>query len=126
MRAQIVGTELLTRQSFRQSIFEAWQHRCAYCGDPAQSLDHIMPKARGGLTVRSNLAAACLTCNRRKGHREVFSWWREQPYWSELGQSRLIDWLTSNNEQSAANPGPSSPGSGKPIPQRSRAQCLQS
>jgi hypothetical protein len=48
----------------------------------------------GNLTVRSNLAAACLTCNRRKGHREVFSWWREQPYWSELGQARLIDWIT--------------------------------
>lgn len=94
MRAQIVGAELVTRRSFRQQIFEAWHHRCAYCGAPAESLDHIVPKAKGGLTMRSNLAAACLACNRRKGHREVFSWWREQPHWSELGQARLLDWLT--------------------------------
>lgn len=94
MQARIEGAELVTRRSFRATIFEAWSHRCAYCGDTAQSLDHVLPKARGGLTVRVNLVAACLVCNRRKGHREVFSWWREQPYWSELGQARLIDWLT--------------------------------
>ena len=93
MQARIDGTELVTRHRFRARIFEAWGHRCAYCGDPAQSLDHIQPKAQGGLTVPHNLAPACLPCNRRKGHREVFSWWREQPYWSELGQARLIAWL---------------------------------
>lgn len=94
MQARIEGAELVTRRSWRQRIFEAWDHRCAYCNAPAQSLDHIWPKCKGGLTVRSNLAPACLPCNRRKGHREVFSWWREQPHWSELGQARLIDWLT--------------------------------
>ena len=82
------------RTRFRQSIFEAWGHRCAYCGDPAESLDHVHPKAKGGLTVMRNLAPACLPCNRRKGHREVFSWWREQQHWSENSQARLIAWLT--------------------------------
>lgn len=95
MQARIEGVELITRRSWRRSIFDAWDHRCAYCNAPAQSLDHIWPKAKGGLTVRSNLAPACLPCNRTKGHREVFSWWREQPHWSELGQARLLDWLTS-------------------------------
>ena len=79
---------------FRASIFAAWEHRCAYCGDAAQSLDHIHPKVKGGLTVARNLAPACLPCNRLKGHREVFSWWREQHHWSEIGQARLIAWLT--------------------------------
>ena len=100
MQARIEGTELVpartARIRFRQSIFEAWGHRCAYCGDVAESLDHVLPKARGGLTVRANLAPACLPCNRRKGHQEVFSWWRLQPHWSEPGQAKLIDWLTSS------------------------------
>lgn len=87
-------TKRITRIRFRQSIFEAFGHRCAYCGDPAESLDHVHPKAKGGLTVARNLAPACLPCNRRKGHQEVFSWWRLQPYWSEQAQARLIDWLT--------------------------------
>lgn len=93
MQARIEGTELVTRSRFRARIFEAWSHRCAYCGDPAQSLDHIVPKAKGGATVPNNLAPACLACNRRKGHREVISWWREQPYWTEVGQSKLVDWV---------------------------------
>lgn len=98
MQARIDGTEFVpsrtARIRFRQSIFKAWNWQCAYCGGTAESLDHVQPKAQGGLTVPRNLAPACLPCNRRKGHREVFSWWREQPYWSELGQARLIDWLT--------------------------------
>lgn len=96
MQARIEGTELVTRSRFRGRIFEAWGHRCAYCGDPAQSLDHIVPKAKGGATVANNLAPACLACNRRKGHREVISWWREQPYWTEAGQSRLVDWVRAS------------------------------
>ncbi len=99
MQARIDGTELVpartARIRFRQAIFKDWNWRCAYCGGTAESLDHILPKVKGGLTVRSNLAPSCLPCNRLKGHKEVFSWWREQPYWTEIGQSRLIDWLTS-------------------------------
>lgn len=94
----ILETELQTKRAtrirFRQSIFEAWGHRCAYCGEPAESLDHVHPKVKGGLTVARNLAPACLPCNRLKGHREVFSWWRERSCWSELAQARLIAWLT--------------------------------
>ena len=97
MQARIDETEFIpartARHQFRQEIFRAWAHQCAYCGEPAQSLDHVHPKARGGLTVPLNLVPACLSCNRRKGHREVFSWWREQPYWNETGQARLVDWV---------------------------------
>lgn len=102
MQARIEGAELVTRRSWRQRIFEAWEHRCAYCSAPAQSLDHVWPKARGGLTVATNLVPACLPCNRRKGHREVFAWWREQPAWTEAAQARLIAWLrpsTSDGQQ---------------------------
>ena len=97
MQARIDGTEFVpsrtARIRFRQAIFQHWNWRCAYCGGTAESLDHILPKVKGGLTVRSNLAPACLPCNRRKGHREVFTWWREQPYWTEIGQARLTDWI---------------------------------
>ena len=67
----------------------------AYCGQHAQSLDHVHPKARGGLTVRQNLVPACLRCNRLKSHREVFSWWRLQPFWCADAQASLIAWLRS-------------------------------
>lgn len=97
MQARIDETELIhartARHRFRQRIFGAWGNRCCYCSEPAESLDHVLPKVKGGLTVAENLVPACLACNRRKGHLEVFSWWRQQPTWSEEGQARLITWL---------------------------------
>jgi 5-methylcytosine-specific restriction endonuclease McrA len=97
MQALIDGPELITRASWRGRIFEAWGHRCAYCNAPAQSLDHVVPKAAGGLTVAANLVAACLACNRDKGHQEALSWWRPRPGWSALREQRLLEWLAGNN-----------------------------
>jgi hypothetical protein len=39
---------------------------CAYCGVPMQSVDHIVPVARGGSGEWMNLAPACLSCNSSK------------------------------------------------------------
>ncbi len=44
---------------------------CAYCGKRAErlSIDHIIPKSRGGRTDFDNCVAACKRCNLRKGGR---------------------------------------------------------
>ena len=45
--------------------------RCAYCGTKREtlSIDHIVPKSRGGETSFENCVIACRTCNRSKGNR---------------------------------------------------------
>ena len=45
--------------------------RCAYCGEKSQKLtiDHIIPRSRGGHDSFENCVAACRSCNRRKGGR---------------------------------------------------------
>jgi 5-methylcytosine-specific restriction endonuclease McrA len=47
--------------------------RCQYCGVRGTlfdlTLDHIMPRARGGRSEPENLCAACKACNQRKGDR---------------------------------------------------------
>jgi len=47
--------------------------RCCYCGERKKprelNYDHVVPRSRGGKTVWSNIATACLSCNRRKGNR---------------------------------------------------------
>jgi 5-methylcytosine-specific restriction endonuclease McrA len=40
---------------------------CVYCGQPAEHLDHINAKARGGSNEWTNLTGACADCNIRKG-----------------------------------------------------------
>ena len=39
---------------------------CRMCGRPSTTVDHIVPRARGGTDERSNLQALCNDCRRRK------------------------------------------------------------
>lgn len=57
----------------RRNIFLRDEHCCQYCGErfPAHrlSLDHVLPRSRGGPTTWDNIVCACLECNVRKGGR---------------------------------------------------------
>jgi 5-methylcytosine-specific restriction endonuclease McrA len=53
----------------RRAIFARDEHRCQYCGGFADSIDHVMPRSRGGLHVWDNVAAACRPCNLSKRDR---------------------------------------------------------
>lgn len=50
----------------RELVFEKFDGRCAYCGNPATSIDHVVSVKRGGDSRRGNLLPACTTCNSRK------------------------------------------------------------
>jgi 5-methylcytosine-specific restriction endonuclease McrA len=43
--------------------------RCAYCLGPANTIDHVLPRSRGGRNAWANTVAACGPCNQRKGDR---------------------------------------------------------
>ncbi|MGV9679850.1 HNH endonuclease [Nocardia sp. NPDC003482] len=43
--------------------------RCGYCAGPARTVDHIVPRSRGGTNTWNNLVAACGPCNTRKADR---------------------------------------------------------
>lgn len=57
----------------RRNIFLRDGHRCQYCGkrysSPRLSLDHVLPKSRGGQETWENIVCACLKCNVDKGGR---------------------------------------------------------
>lgn len=43
---------------------------CQYCGTRDRlTIDHVMPKSRGGRDSWENLVAACVSCNSKKGNR---------------------------------------------------------
>jgi 5-methylcytosine-specific restriction endonuclease McrA len=57
----------------RNSVLLRDNFTCQYCGDtPGRSgltLDHVLPRSRGGQTSWENVVAACRSCNIRKGDR---------------------------------------------------------
>jgi 5-methylcytosine-specific restriction endonuclease McrA len=55
----------------RKNILRRDSFRCGYCGrgDLPLTVDHIIPKARGGQDTWENLICACTVCNNKKGDR---------------------------------------------------------
>ncbi len=53
----------------RRGVLRRDAHRCAYCGGHAATVDHVMPRSRGGADTWENLVACCLRCNNDKGDR---------------------------------------------------------
>jgi 5-methylcytosine-specific restriction endonuclease McrA len=53
----------------RRGIFARDGHRCQYCGGAAESIDHVIPRSRGGGHTWDNVVAACRSCNVRKRDR---------------------------------------------------------
>lgn len=47
----------------RRKVYAKTGGRCAYCGDRAEHVDHIIPFSKGGPTTIENLAPACVSCN---------------------------------------------------------------
>ncbi|WP_299824605.1 HNH endonuclease [uncultured Pontibacter sp.] len=54
----------------RHNIMRRDNYSCQYCGSPKNlTLDHLLPRSRGGETNWLNLVTACMRCNTRKGDR---------------------------------------------------------
>ena len=56
----------------RKNIFVRDRFTCQYCGQSCRSrptLDHIIPKSRGGAISWTNSVTACTACNQKKGNR---------------------------------------------------------
>lgn len=91
------------KTAFRYARTPAWSkrgvlrrdgHQCAFCGEPAETVDHLVPQSRGGRNTWLNTVAACGRCNHRKAARtaaEAGLQLRRAPYvprWREIAEQR--------------------------------------
>ncbi|WP_295014106.1 HNH endonuclease [uncultured Microbacterium sp.] len=53
----------------RRGVLRRDGNRCGYCGKTASTIDHVMPRSRGGKNSWENLVACCLRCNNLKSDR---------------------------------------------------------
>jgi len=89
-------TPKLAKKRYRQSIYEAWDCQCGYCGDKATSLDHIIPRFRSGSSNRHNLIPACRRCNTNKASAKMEEWYAQQSFYSEEKLQRIKSWMSQD------------------------------
>jgi 5-methylcytosine-specific restriction endonuclease McrA len=76
----------------RRAVFARDGSRCQYCAAPAESIDHVVPRSKGGEHVWENVVAACRACNTRKRARmlaETSMTLRRRPM-----APRELSWIT--------------------------------
>lgn len=67
----MVRRPVLQRRLSRREVFARDAYTCLYCGreSRALTLDHVIPRVRGGAHSWENVVAACIPCNHRKAGR---------------------------------------------------------
>ena len=59
--------KLAQNKPSRTMIYKRDGHKCQYCGSTKElTIDHIIPRSRGGEDTWENLVVACMPCNTRK------------------------------------------------------------
>ena len=59
------------REKQKQILIEGEEHICAYCGETSNTIDHIIPKSKGGADVSENVVDCCKSCNSSKSNKDL-------------------------------------------------------
>jgi len=59
---------LYDRSTFRFLLKKKNKDKCYYCGKKGNTIDHVVPKSRGGMTTPDNCVWSCGTCNENKAN----------------------------------------------------------
>jgi 5-methylcytosine-specific restriction endonuclease McrA len=70
VRYVLVPRDTHRRKITRRAVFARDDWTCQYCGSRSNlTVDHVVPRSRGGASSWENIVASCAPCNRRKGDR---------------------------------------------------------
>nr|WP_245954387.1 HNH endonuclease signature motif containing protein [Fontibacillus phaseoli] len=62
---------LYSNKAFRRYILARDRHTCFFCGGYGDTIDHLLPKAKGGHTTPMNCVCACNECNQSKADQRL-------------------------------------------------------
>jgi 5-methylcytosine-specific restriction endonuclease McrA len=62
---------LYSNKKFKRYILMRDQFTCYFCGEYGDTIDHLLPRSRGGHTTPMNCVCACSLCNQSKANRSL-------------------------------------------------------
>ncbi|CAM4244831.1 hypothetical protein FHS16_001379 [Paenibacillus endophyticus] len=75
---------LFSNKEFRRYILERDNHICYFCGEFGDTIDHMLPRAKGGHTTPLNCVCACNACNQSKADQDLHAFMNnEGPFFKE-------------------------------------------
>jgi len=82
------------KRLWRAKIKEEWDWMCAYCGsDINLTIDHIVPKAKGGTDFTENCLCACHKCNQDKAYSPMEDWYLSQEFFDIDRYEKIKKWM---------------------------------
>ncbi len=78
---------------WRKSLHNFTEESCIYCGNNSESIDHVLPLSKGGLSITENCVPSCLSCNGKKSDKDVFDWYRKQQFYDPRRSMAIRAWI---------------------------------
>jgi len=88
------------KRLWRSKIKEEWDWECAYCGSTDNlTIDHIVPRSKGGPDFTKNCLCACHSCNQDKSHTPWEEWYSSQEFFSMQRYNKIKDWTEPETQK---------------------------
>ena len=82
------------KRLWRKDVKEKWHFKCAYCGDGNNlTMDHVVPRSKGGTDFTKNVVCCCSNCNHSKGHQPWEEWHLNQEFFSYEKYQNIREWM---------------------------------
>ena len=82
------------KRLWRRKIKQRWDYECAYCGsDKDLTIDHIVPRSKGGNDFTKNVVCCCHDCNQSKSHTPWEDCYFSQEFFSMKRYNKINEWM---------------------------------
>ncbi|GGH71974.1 hypothetical protein GCM10008014_57890 [Paenibacillus silvae] len=83
---------LFSNKDFKRFILDRDNYTCYFCGSYGDTIDHLLPRAKGGHTTPLNCVCACNLCNQSKAAMDADEFMRSGiPEWNAAHQAELLE-----------------------------------